>query len=744
MTASQLQPENPSPSVQNVNAGQALSQAQTQFFIPATASLHERRPRTLKHGDSFAVFDHSGDAIAGPGSPEGLYHRDTRHLSHLYLTINNTRPILLSSGLRDDNAMLTCDLTNPDFTGGDDRVSVEHDLIHLRRTRFLWEGAVHERITIRNFDTDIRTITVNIGFAADFADLFEIRGMTRLRRGAMREPVVGADRVLLGYDGRDARRRETLLRFDPVPQSLTESQARFEVTVPPGERRTIYLLICCQPSEQPTGELSKHFLKTLRESMQALKLARSRGATVRSSNSLFNEVARRSVADITMLSTDTEYGPYPYAGIPWFSTVFGRDAIITALETLWLDPAISRGVLGYLAAHQATEFNAAADAEPGKILHEVRHGEMAELGEVPFRHYYGSIDSTPLFVMLAGAYLERTGDSAFIASILAHVRAALTWIDEHGDRDGDGFVEYGRLTDQGLVNQGWKDSHDSVFHADGGIARGPIALAEVQAYVYGAWRAAEAIFVTLGDPDKALHFHARADDLRERFDAAFFDAGIGTYVLALDGEKRPCRVRSSNAGHVLFTGLAKEERADMVVRTLMAPASFSGWGVRTVASTEARYNPMSYHNGSIWPHDNALIAAGFSRYGYRAQAAQIFEGLFAAATYVDLMRLPELFCGFPRRRAQGPTFYPVACSPQAWSAAAPLSLIQSSLGLGFDVRGAEISLQEPTLPRFIDQLTLYGLRVGDASVDIAFDRMGDKVVVKPLDRKGRARVVTIA
>ena len=755
MTASQLQPENPTPPVRNVdpgamdpgtgNPGQALSQAQTQFFIPATASLHERRPRTLKHGDSFAVFDHSGDAIAGPGSPEGLYHRDTRHLSHLYLTINDTRPILLSSGLRDDNAMLTCDLTNPDFTGEDGQVAVEHDLIHLRRTRFLWEGAVHERITIRNFDTEVRTVEVNISFAADFADLFEIRGMTRLRRGTMREPVIGPRSVRLGYDGRDDMRRETLLCFDPAPQILTESRARFEVSVPPGERRTLYLLICCQPrDDEPAGGLSKHFLKTLRESMQALKQARTRGATIISSNQLFNEVTRRSVADITMLSTDTEYGPYPYAGIPWFSTVFGRDAIITALETLWLDPAISRGVLGYLAANQATAYDAAADAEPGKILHEVRHGEMAELGEVPFRHYYGSIDSTPLFVMLAGAYLERTGDGGFIASILPNVEAALRWIDEHGDRDGDGFVEYGRLTDQGLVNQGWKDSHDSVFHADGTIARGPIALAEVQAYVYGAWRAAEAIFTALGDRDKALNHRARADDLRDRFDAAFFDAGIGTYVLALDGEKRPCRVRSSNAGHVLFTGLAREERADMVVHTLMAPASFSGWGVRTIASTEARYNPMSYHNGSIWPHDNALIAAGFSRYGYRAQAAQIFEGLFAAATYVDLMRLPELFCGFPRRRAQGPTFYPVACSPQAWSAAAPLSLIQSSLGLTFDVAGAEIALRDPTLPRFIDELTLYGLRLGDAAVDIAFDRMGDKVVVKPLDRKGHARVVTIA
>ena len=738
MTASQVQPDLPAP-----EPAQILSQAQMQFFIPATASLHERRPRTMKHGDSFAVFDHSGDAIAGPGSPEGLYHRDTRHLSHLYLTINGLRPILLSSALRDDNAILTCDLTNPDFAGGDGRVEVEHDLIHLRRTRFLWEGAVQERITIRNFDAEPRTVTVDIAFAADFADLFEIRGMTRLRKGVMNEPEVGEADVLLSYEGRDARTRETHLCFDPPPQELTHSHARFTLTVPPGERATLYMRISCERMALTGEPLLRPFLKSLRDSMQALKASRARSATVRSSNQLFNEVARRSVADITMLSTDTEYGPYPYAGIPWFSTVFGRDAIITALEMLWLDPSISRGVLGYLAAHQAHEFDAAADAEPGKILHEVRHGEMAELGEVPFRHYYGSIDSTPLFVMLAGAYLERTGDIAYLTSLLPNIEAALQWIDEHGDRDGDGFVEYGRLTDQGLINQGWKDSHDSVFHADGSIARGPIALAEVQAYIYGAWTAAEAIYAAIGNQERAIQYRARAQDLRTRFDAAFFDGQLGTYVLALDGEKRPCRVRSSNAGHVLFTGLALEERAAQVVGTLMAPSSFSGWGVRTIASTEARYNPMSYHNGSIWPHDNALIAAGFARYGYRAQAARIFEGLFAAATYVDMMRLPELFCGFPRRRAQGPTFYPVACSPQAWSAAAPLSLVQSCLGLGFNVAGAEITLNEPALPRFLDELQLYGLVVGEAQVDIAFDRMGDKVVVKPMDRVGRARVVTV-
>lgn len=738
MTLSQLKSDMP-----GIAGGQALSQAQTQFFIPATSSLHERRPRTLKHGDSFAVFDHSGDAISGPGSPEGLYHRDTRHLSHLYLTINAMRPILLSSALRDDNAMLTCDLTNPDFLGDDGRVAVEHDLIHLRRTRFLWKDALYERVTIRNFDTETRRVRIDLSFAADFADLFEIRGMTRLLRGTMREAEIGPSDVLLGYVGRDDLERQTHLHFDPIPDELTDSHAGFDVTVPPGERCALFTRISCGRTEA-RAPLPKEFLKSLREAMEALRVARRRGATLHSSNDMFNEVARRSVADISMLSTDTEFGPYPYAGIPWFSTVFGRDAIITALETLWMDPAISRGVLGYLAANQANSFDPAADAEPGKILHEVRHGEMAELGEVPFRRYYGSIDSTPLFVMLAGAYLERTGDIAFLKTILPHIEAALTWIHTHGDRDGDGFVEYGRLTDQGLQNQGWKDSHDSIFHADGTLARGPIALAEVQAYVYGAWQAAAALFGVIGEDARAADYRDRAADMRDRFDAAFFDEALGTYVLALDGDKRPCRVRSSNAGHVLYTGLAREERVEAVVRTLMAPASFSGWGVRTIASTEARYNPMSYHNGSIWPHDNALIAGGFARYGYQREAAKIFEGLFAAATYVDMMRLPELFCGFPRRRSQGPTFYPVACSPQAWSAAAPLALIQSSLGLRFDVAAAQISFHQPKLPHFLQSLMIRNLGIGRDKVDIAFDRLGDQVVVKPMRHEGEARIMTIA
>lgn len=718
-----------------------VSKAPTQFFIPASASLHERRPRTLKHGDTFAVFDHSGDVISGPGSPEGVYHRDTRHLSHFYLTINDARPILLSSSLRDDNATLKCDLSNPDILDADGKQVLGNDLIHIRRVRFLCQNSVYERLTIVNYDEEVRSVSLELQFESDFADLFEVRGTRREGRGSYRDPVVGTDRVHLSYDGLDEITRTTAIRFEPAPDTLDGRQARFHFNLKPRSvQRILFQISCGELSDEEP--LQRTLVQAYRSTRRFLRKSSARAASIVSSNEEFNQAVKRCVADTYMLVTDTEYGLYPYAGIPWFSTVFGRDALITAMETLWLDPEIARGVLRYLAAHQAREFDPAADAEPGKILHEIRRGEMAELGEVPFRHYYGSIDSTPLFVMLAGAYLERTGDKGLVEDIWPNIQAALDWIETYGDRDGDGYVEYGRHTDEGLANQGWKDSHDSVFHADGTMARGPIAMAEVQAYVYGAWEAAANVLNCLGDRAKAMGYRVKAESLRERFDRDFFDADLDSYVLALDGQKQPCRVRASNAGHVLFTGLAWPDRADRVARTLMDRTSFSGWGIRTIASSEARYNPMSYHNGSIWPHENAIIAAGLSRYGFRKEAAEIFEGLFAASTYLDLHRLPELFCGFPRRMAQGPTFYPVSCIPQAWSAAAPLFLMQSSLGMSLDAAARQIVFDEPCLPPFLDDVLLRNLTVGGASADIMLRRSRNKVLIDVLKREGGMSVLS--
>lgn len=710
-----------------------------QFYIPAAASLQERRPRTLKHGETFALFDHNGDALGAPGSPEGVFFRDTRHLSYLYLTIDGARPLLLSSTVRDDNATLTCDLTNPDLVDANGEIYLEHDLIHLRRSRFIWNGACYERLMVKNYDEQARDITIGVAFDADFSDLFEVRGSRRPMRGERHPPHCQGNSVALAYVGLDDIRRETTLRFEPVPETLTGTQAIFRLHVPAHACRVLRLQITCG-SDDAAERIP--FLRSLRQARRDLHRSASRAVQVTTSNEIFNELMGRSVSDLYMLLTETAQGPYPYAGIPWFSTPFGRDALITALETLWLDPAIARGVLGYLSVNQATAMDAATDAEPGKILHEIRHGEMANLGEVPFGRYYGSIDSTPLFVMLAGAYLRRTGDIDTLRAIWPAIGMAIEWLRQYGDRDGDGFIEYFRQTEHGLVNQGWKDSRDSVFHANGVLADGPIALVEVQAYAYGAWQAASEIAAALRDAPAATSYRATADHVRAAFDRTFFDDELGTYVIALDGAKTPCRVQSSNSGHALFTGIAEPVRAAAVARTLMHSAMYCGWGVRTVSSTTARFNPMSYHNGSVWPHDNALIGAGLARYGFKDEARRIFEGLFAASTYIDLRRLPELFCGIARQRTQGPTFYPVACSPQAWAAAAPLLLLQACLGLDFDPTTPGITFNQPVLPDFLDEVVLRNLSVQGASLDVAVRRSGARVVVDVLERRGAISVVT--
>ena len=729
--------------------------------LPATASPYDTKPQekagespfyissagagpgprwTLKHDDVFAVIDSHGDMGAAAGGSDGLFFKDTRFLSRLELLVNGFQPLLLGSNIRDDNSLLSVDLTNPDFFV-DGKIVLAKDLLHIGRTIFLWKGTAYQRLAITNHGGSRVSLSLAFRYDSDFADLFEVRGMHRARHGNSSRRKGGVDNVVLEYRGLDGALRSTTLTFDPAPTDLDIGKADYRLELAPGEVRQVYLAIGCNAQDQPKP---MPFLKALLEARRGLRAASRDMTTIETSNALFNEILCQSAADLRMLTTETPQGPYPYAGTPWYSTTFGRDGLITAMQMLWCEPNVARGVLRRLAAYQATTIDPASDAQPGKIVHEMRGGEMAALGEVPFSQYYGSVDATPLFVLLAGLYAERTGDLDTLETLWPAVEAALGWIDGLGDPDQDGFIEYRRATDLGLANQGWKDSYDAIFHADGSLAEGQIALAEVQGYVYAAKTSIARGARRMNRIAQAERLEADAAKLAERFDAAFWCPELSTYALALDGNKKPCRVRTSNAGQVLFSGIARPDRAASVSTGLLGPRFFSGWGIRTVAEGEVRYNPMSYHDGSVWPHDNALIALGLARYGFKAEVESLFKGLFDAATYMDLRRLPELFCGFRRQANRGPTLYPVACAPQAWASATPFSLIEASLGLELDPQRGEIRLRNPRLPPFLDDVTLRNLQLGSSSVDIKVRRHHRDVSVEILGQQGHAQVSVIS
>jgi glycogen debranching enzyme len=707
-----------------------------QYYILGSSETCNEPPLILKHQDAFGVFDRFGDIDVDQRHSAGLFYRGTRFLSRLKLLFAANRPLLLSSTVTEDNVVLAVDLTNPDLyrEGG---ILLPRGSLHIYRSLFLWEDTLYHRVRIRNFSPLTISIRLTIDCAADFADIFEVRGKTRDRRGLLCPPVSSGGKTTLEYAGLDGVARRTVIRCDDSAGRIATRGYELEETLTPAADHSVELTI--------SFEIGTNAVRITDYDSGLMRAITARGRDdracfIETSNEQFNTWIERSGNDVRMLTTQTAKGAYPYAGVPWFATPFGRDGILTALECLWMDPSMARGVLLFLTSTQATETKPEKDAEPGKVLHEARDGEMAALNEIPFGRYYGSVDATPLYLLLAAAYFNRTCDAAFLNEIWAGVDRALAWVDGYGDADQDGFVEYHRRTNAGLKHQGWKDSGDAIFHQDGTSAESPIALCEVQAYVYAAK-------MGLADAAKATGRHslgrtliAEAEELRRRFNDRFWSPRLGMYVLALDGNKAPCEVRSSNAGHALYCGVSSEQQAGSMAEAFLSERFYSGWGIRTIAEREARYNPMSYHNGSIWPHDNAVIAAGLSRYGFTELAARVMAGLFEAAACLEWSRLPELFCGFKRQMAKTPTWYPTACSPQAWSAAAAFLLLQASLGLSVDAPSGHVFLRRPFLPDFLERVDINNLAVGEAVVDLRLFRSGECAAVTVARRVGEIEV----
>jgi glycogen debranching enzyme len=707
------------------------------YYILASSVAH-RPTRTLAAGETFAVLEMGGDLVHSPLGSSGLFHRDTRHLSRMEMRVESKPATVLNSYLSDDNAELLVNLTNPDLFRPGGEVWLPRGSLQLERSWALSGATLFGRVRLRNFASFRIVLETTFLFGADFADLFEVRGVKRKRRGEFFDPIVEHDGARFCYRGRDGRTRTTTVSFAPAPARIDGAHAQFSIELEPEQSAVLDLRMDCS-SDPADAAPMPHRILDIDAALSARRgeLAHRRAvwARITTNSAPLNNLIERSIADLTTIASPGSEGTFFMAGIPWFATLFGRDSIITALSVLPFNTDIAVGTLKMLAGLQGTRVDDTRDEQPGKIIHEMRQGEMAATGEVPFARYYGSVDSTPLFLWLLGSYVEATADMELAEQLWPAATRALDWIKNFGDRDGDGFVEYYRKTSRGLANQGWKDSFDAISHADGQLAQPPIALAEVQGYVFAAYLSTADLATRLGHSQFAAELQERAHVLQQAFLRDFWMDDHGTVALALDCDKRPCRVIASNAGHCLAAGLLDHAHASAAAERLLVPEMFSGWGVRTLASNERRYNPMSYHNGSVWPHDNAIAAAGLARAGRHTGIHQILEGMVQTATHLRTGSLPELFCGLVRSPGLEPVPYPVACQPQAWSAASIFLILSSMLGLQIAGHQHQINVMSPTMPEWLDWIKIENLKTGGETISIVFERSEHAVGIEVLEKR---------
>lgn len=719
---------------------------------------------SLLDGKTFSATTLAGDIAPANAGDVGLFHRDTRFLSYLELLVDGHRTVVLSSSTQ-GNLYAQIEMATSTLVrraGG----APENNL-HVRREQVI-AAHFYERVTAENFNLQPVEIVLEWRFDADFADVFQVRGMLVRQQGARREPVVTADGVIFAYDGRDHVHRRTVLRFDPPPEAPEAHRAVFHLRLNPRERRQILLTVSPETEGDPLLGPAAGFAAALTGRRRALEAFGRESTQFESSDDLFNACMTTAITDFFALripfaarlrpplgsgsaegETGAPEGPggrqgeIIAAGIPWFATVFGRDSLIAAYQSLLLRPQLARDTLRFLARWQGRAVDDWRDEQPGKILHEFREGELTRGGALPHAPYYGSVDSTPLFLIVLGETFNWTGDRDLLEELLPAARGALEWIERYGDLDGDGFVEYQRRSPGGLDNQGWKDSHDSNLHRDGEPEPGPIALCEVQGYCYDARYRFARLLRLLGDTATAERLRRDATELARRFEHAFWLPRQGYYAMSLDGAKRPQEVIASNAGHLLWSRIVGKGRARQVASRLMRAEMFSGWGIRTLAADEPTYNPLSYHRGSVWPHDNSLTGLGLAFYEQKDALLKIFTGLFQAARHFRDLRLPELFVGAQRREFDVPVYYPVSCSPQAWASGALFLLLTGLLGFRPDAGKKELRIVNPVLPEWLDWLRLRNVRIGQSVVSLEFSRRGRRAFCTVLDLQGDRLAISV-
>ena len=690
------------------------------------ADIHDAL--VLKEDDLFLITDAEGNLPLGDDQGYGLYKGDTRYLSRYDLSFDDARPVVLLS-TAETGYSSEHHLTNPPMRTAAGTV-VPSRSIEVRRQRVI-SGSLIETIQVTNFDIFPVPLTLRFRFAADFQDIFEFRGEKRARHGEQLTPEVTKDHVVLAYQGLDGIRRKTEIRFSSPPEELRENEASFRKSL--GHLESFDLVVSITPDDAPSEGSLSAALKTLGDSYRAWVDSCTQVTT---DNEFFNAMWERSLRDLRMLTIEEKQGAFVAAGTPWFSALFGRDSLIVSLQTLAFRPQLARDSLRLLASRQGKRVDEWRDEEPGKILHEVRTGEMANLNEIPMTPYYGSVDATPLFLMLAAEYVAWTGDLKLVRELEPQLLAALEWVDRRSKAHASGYLDYDRLSSKGLLNQGWKDSHDGIVNGDGTLVRPPIALVEVQGYVYAAERGMAQVFDLLGKEELAKTWREKAAALKSRFNREFWMEEDRFFALALGAGNQPATAITSNPGHGLWTGIVDAEKAPVLAQRLFANDLFSGWGIRTLSSRTPRYNPLGYHLGSVWPHDNSLIGMGLKRYGFEDELDDLATATYDCCRSFDYDRLPELFAGVPRTPHGAPVRYPVAARPQAWAAGTIPFFLHAILGLAPNASRNELRLVNPRLPHWLNQVEVHGLRVGMNSVDLLFERQEGPAKVSVLAGQG--------